>query len=417
MLALSLGLAPPVAAQGVATRDTLYLVDVVRLAQEANPALAAAKLRAQAARARVSPAGTLPDPVVGFAIVNRPLDTFGTDDEMTMNEFRVTQVVPVPGKLSARQREAAGLADAVQFEYWDAAWGLRARVIGAYLEVAYLDRALIIMEDTRAALRGFAAISLSRYEVGDGLQQDVLQAQVAVARVSEDIEFTRQERVATVARLNALLGRDASEPVAAVELPEQVVHIMPVDSLMAQAARTRPALAASQARVTAAEAGYEAARRELYPDLMVSAAYGQRPQFTDMATLMVGVSVPIWASRRQLAWRREGSALELEARANALEIRNQTFAGLAEARAEAERARRLRELYQSSVLPQSRAAVTASLAAYQTGRVNLLTLLDNQTVFNRYAIEALRLTAVYHRARAQIEALAGIEFLRPVEAP
>jgi outer membrane protein TolC len=246
------------------------------------------------------------------------------------------------------------------------------------------------------------------YSVGSAIQQDVLQAQVSVARMTEDLTVMRQERVAMAARLNALLGRFATDNVGELDLPEPSADLPTVDSLMRLALDHRPALKAARERTMAAQAGYRAARRELYPDFMISLSYGQRPQFDDMATLMVGFTLPIWAGSRQLPMRREMRAMESMVDADVLNLRNETFANLVEMRSKAVRSANLAQLYASSIVPQARTAVDAALAAYRVGRVDYMTLLDNQMTASRYQVEQARLAADYQGAVAEIEALVGV---------
>jgi outer membrane protein TolC len=389
--------------------DTLRLVDAVAAARSANPMLQAARLGADAAAERVSQAGALPDPQLEFGLVNRMLPNFGAGEPMTMNELRLTQMLPWPGKLGFGKRRAEHLARAGAFEAVDAEVRLVSRVKSVYAEVAYIDRAIAIMEQTRGLLRDFFQVSQAMYSVGEGLQQDVLQAQVAVARMTEDIVVMQQERVAMAARLNALMGRGPGDVVGPLELGAPGAALPGVDSLMARAAAERPALQAAHERVRAAEAGYRAARRELYPDFMVQLAYGQRPQFDDMATVMVGITIPLWAGARQLPMRREMAAMRDGEDAMARDLYNETFAELTERRAQAERARSLAALYESSILPQARAAVEAAMSAYRVGRVNYMTLVESEMMVNRYEIELVRLAAAYQQAAAEIEALVGGE--------
>jgi outer membrane protein TolC len=395
-----------------AAGDTLRLADAVAAARAANPMLQAARLGADAAAERVPQAGALPDPQLAFGLVNRMLPNFGADEPMTMNEVRLTQMLPWPGKLGFGKRRAEHLARAGAFEAVDAEVRLVSRVKSVYAELAYIDRAIAIMDRTRGLLRDFFQVSQAMYAVGEGLQQDVLQAQVAVARMTEDIVVMQQERLAMAARLNALMGRGASEPIGPLELadPAAALPALPgVDSLMARAAAGRPALQAAYERVRAADAGYRAARRELYPDFMVQLAYGQRPQFDDMATVMLGITIPLWAGARQLPMRREMAAMRAGEDAMARDLYNETFAELTERRAQAERARSLAELYDSSILPQARAAVEAAMSAYRVGRVNYMTLVESEMTVNRYEIELVRLAAAYQQAAAEIEALVGGE--------
>jgi len=388
-------------------RDTFRLTSAIGLAKMANPMLHASRLRADAATERVAQGGAWPDPRLVFGLMNRPLSDFGTSEPMTMNQIQLTQMVPWPGKLGFSKERAERLATASALDADEAELMLVARVKAVYYDLAYMDRALVTMVATRELLRDFFQVSQTMYSVGSGLQQDVLQAQVAVARMTEDITVMEQQRVAMAARLNALLGRDASVPIGALELPATLVELAPLDSLIATSVERRPALRAAHERVSAADAGYRAARRQLYPDFMVTLGYGQRPQFDDMATVMVGISIPLWAGARQLPMRREMQAMKTMEEAEATDVYNETLARLTELRAEAERARSLAQLYATAVVPQARASVEAALSAYRVGRVDYMTLVNNEMTVNRYEIESVRLTAQYHQAAAELEALVG----------
>jgi outer membrane protein TolC len=168
-------------------------------------------------------------------------------------------------------------------------------------------------------------------------------------------------------------------------------------------------LQAAAARVDAAHAGYQAARRTVYPDFTVTLAYGQRPQFDDLATIAVGISIPLFAGSNQLPQRRSREAARAMQQALSTNLYNETYAQLVELAAQAQRARNLLELYVTAVLPQARAAVESALSAYRVGQVDYMTLLQNEMTVNRYQIEQVRLVAQYHQSVAQVQALVGVE--------
>lgn len=389
-----------------APADTFRLAEAVALARTANPMLQAARLNAEAAAQRVRSAGALPDLRLDLGLMNRMIvDPGSTMEPMTMNQVQVSQMLPWPGKLGSARERADRLANAASLDARDRERMLVAKVGTAYYQAAYLDRAIVIMARSRDLLRDILSVAQTMYGVGEALQQDVLQAQVAVARMTEDITAMGAERVGTAARLNALLGRPARDSVGELELSLSIGPTPPVDSLVALAERNRPALGAAAARIQAAEAALRGARREIYPDLMVGLQYGGRPQYADMASLMIGFSVPLWAGSRQLPMRREMVAMEAMSRAEALDLANETFATLTELAAMAERSRALSDLYASAILPQARAAVESALAAYRVGRVNFMSVVENQMTVNRYETERVRLIAAYHTALAEIAAL------------
>jgi outer membrane protein TolC len=328
---------------------------------------------------------------------------------MSMNSIQLSQRFPWPGKLGFSEDRAQHLAQAQHLDAREAELRLVARAKSVYFRLAFMDRSLGIMADNRELLRNFLEVASTMYAVGSGLQQDVLQAQVAVAQMTEDITAMQQTRRAMAARLNTLLGRAAIAPIGAVQLPIAGGELPTVDSLLGLAVNHRPALAAAHERSLAANAGYRAARRTLYPDLTLTLGYGQRPDFEDLFTVMVGFSIPIWAGSKQLPMRREMQAMESAAEAMATELYNETFARLAELRAEAVRASNLLQLYTTSVLPQARVAVESALSAYRVGGVDYTTLVRNQMTVNQYGIQMVELTADYHRAVAEILALIGGE--------
>ena len=386
-------------------QDTLRLAAVVAESRHANPSLRAARFLADAADNRVSQAGALPDPMLSLGLRNRPVDDFGTDPMMTMNWIGLSQQLPWPGIQGFGEQRARRLARAADLDADEVEALLIARVKTVYYQIAYLDRAVVIKADTRELLRDFLEVTTARYAVGKGPQQDILQAQVAIARMTADITVSEQDRIAMAARLNSLLGRPATETVGALELPDLPKTIPAVDSLMRLAAENRPAIRAARERALAAELGYRAAQRDAHPDFSLKVGYGQRPQFVDLVTLEVGISLPVWSGKKQQPRKLEMLALQSMEEAKQLDLYNETYARLAEFRAAAERSLVLSELFRTSIIPQAQAAVESALSAYRVGEVDYMTLLANQMTVNRFETERVRLSAEYQESAAGIQAL------------
>jgi outer membrane protein TolC len=407
-----LTLAPrPAATQAQPRSDTLRLAEAVRFARETNPMLRAAQASAAAAEQRIGPAGALPDPQLQFGLMNRMASDFNdVTDPMTMNQLQLMQMVPWPGKRGGAKRAARHSSAATRADAEDQARMLDAQVRMAYYQTAYADRALDVMGRTRELLRGFVDVSTTMYAVGSAVQQDVLRAQIEVARMSEEITRMEQERVAMAARLNALLGRSATTLIGALELPERdTTELAPVDTLVSWALAGRPALTAGHERVLAAEASVSAVRRELFPDFSVGFAYQWRPEFPEMMSLMVGINIPLFAGARQLPMRREAAAMRDMASAELSSLQNETIARIIETHARARQDGNLMRLYRGSVVPQARSAVQSALASYRVGSIPFMQLVENQMTVNRYEIETLRLLADYHQAIGELEALVGRE--------
>lgn len=394
------------AAQSPAT-DTLHLADALRQARSANPMLRAEQLRAVAARERVAPAGAWEDPELVVSLVNRPIGGATMPEPMSMTSVRLSQMVPWPGTRSQARSAAAALAEAGELDAREASTMLEARVAESYHRLGAMDRSLAVMSETLQLLEGLRTVALAGYSAGEAPQQDVLQAQVNQARMEADLVMVRAEREAEAARLNAMLGREPWSPVGTLVIEEDFPPLPPLDALVAEAIAQRPALAAAAARVRAAGHGAAQARRERYPDLMVGVEYAQRSGFEDMASLMLGVRLPIQAGARQRPMQREREAMQAMEEAEAGNLLAETWAQVAEAHAMASRARELHSLYAGRILPQAETALEAAHSAYRVGAADFTTLVDTQMLLNRIRIEQIQLVADFYSAHAELMALLG----------
>ena len=396
----------PWTAEAQTSSDTLRLSDAIASALRESPDVRAARLRAEVQREQVAPVGARPDPVLSLGLMNRPFD-FGTDQAMTMNQIQLSQRFPWAGKRSNASASAEGLARAAELDVAEVNASVVERVRSLYYQMAYIDRAITVMEETRLLLGDLRGTAESLYAVGSGAQQDVLQAQVAAARMAADIRVMEEQRVAIAARFNALLGRRPETTVGSLQLPVPDGAPASLDELIIAAER-RPAVRAARARIDAARSAVGAAERAHLPDIALTVGYSQRPDFDDLFSVMVGVPIPLSRGSSQDPLRRASEAAEAAATADQLALYNETYALLAEARAEAVRAADVSELLRTAVLPQARAAVDSGLAAYRVGSLDFMAVLQSRMAVNEFEIERLRLAAEYQRALAAIDALIGV---------
>ncbi len=407
----------PVLLQGQQAGRSLTLGELYRQLASASPRLSAARASARAATFRIAPARTLPDPQLQLGLMNRNLPSLGLQDPLGMNQVQVMQMIPFPGKLGAAGRGAQAQADASQARAEDLGWELRSQAAMAFYEIYGTERSIAVALETQQLLRDIAATAQRMYAVGEGRQPDVLRTQVEINRMTEEILRMRTMRDALVARLNALLDQPPDAAVGEAQIPVFPAQLPNLDSLVALALGHRPMLQAGREDVRAAEAAQTLARREIWPDLQLGVIYGQRPMpdgGTDrMASFMFGFNLPVFAGSRQLKMRQETQAMRDMARADLAAMEADTRGRVGVALADLRQARQLQDLYRETLLPQARATVTSSLAAYQVGDINLMTLLDAQMTVNRYQQDLYRLEAAEGRSWAELEMLGGSALLDP----
>lgn len=397
------------------SRPELGLNDVYRIAAAA-PAVSAATALADAAQTRVASARRPPDPELQLGFMNRSLPSLAPMDPLGMTQIQLMQMVPLPGKLGLSARIASDNARAARARAVDVRWDTRAKAAMAFYDLYSVGAQLAIARETKRIVQDIAKISQTMYSVGDGKQADVLRAQVEVARMTEDITRMESMSASMAARLAAILDLPADTALVVTRLPVLPDTLPPLETLIAEAERTRPMISAGEQSLRAAESGVKLARKEVWPDLQVGVQYGWRAGemgTEKMGSLMLGATIPVYARSRQLKMREEAKAMRAMAVADLASMRADTRGRIAELYADFTRSRNLRQLYTTTVLPQAEGTVTASFAAYRAGDINFMTLLDNQMVLNRYRQESITLAAAQGKTIAEIEMLLGRELFDP----
>lgn len=415
MLSLLSIFGAPVAFAQPSPAPTGKLADLVSALERSNPEVAAARREIDMRAARVRPAGAPPDPVVsagfmgGFGDVPYfpPASSPGA-----WREFTISQELPYPGKLSLRSRLASSDTDVARLAAEDVRLERIAELKTMYVEYRLLDRSLTIVRRNGTRLRQMARVSEARFSVGQGAQQDVVKAQLELTLLTERETAIESQQAVMRARINQLLDRGPEEPID----PALAFDVVPLPSDAAElqrlAEQNYPALKRDERLLQRNQQAVELARKEILPD------FGTKLSFQKYAAGMpwmygveVMMNVPIYAGRKQRPMVAEATA----AVAVSESMRDATHAAalgrIGDQFAVATSSRRLVRLYEDSVLPQARLALDASLAAYETGSVDFLTLLTNFTTILDYELALEEQQATFYRALASLEPLVGQPFL------
>ncbi len=410
---LALFLPPAVGSTGASGQqsDSTRLADVLAEAERSNPALSAARFSAEAARLREPAASVLPDPLLQVGVMNFGLPEFNTDMAMSMApSIQLNQTLPWPGKLG-RQAEVAAFESEMAVSRADEAWWqLRARAGAVVYELYSLDQRLEVMAETLELLEGFREVALSLYGTGRGRQTDVLRADVEIVRTEGEIRRMEGMRGAQSALLNGILDRPSAQPVAPVALGPLPRTIPDADSLLVWAFAERPLMSEAELGVRRAASATARAEREIWPDLRLGMAYGQRDRgfgTERMGSVLVGVTLPVFAGSRQHALRDAAAAEGRMAEARLASVRAEITARVEQLVAELDAARALVDLYRMDVVPQAQTNVESAFASYRAGAVDFLTLVDAQTTANRYEMELYRLVAGYGSILSALESTVG----------
>lgn len=396
----------------------LSLDDAVAIAIEGNPGLSEMQARADAMAAVPSQAGALPDPTVSLSALNVPTDTFNLDQEpMTQLQIGIEQSLPFPGKLDLKERAAQFEADAASSNVDETRLRLVYNVKTIWWQLFYLDRALEIVSRNQNLLRQFVQIAQTKYTVGEGLQQDVLLAQVELSKLIDRELELQGLRGQEQARLNALLARSPDTPrVLPKTVAEEVATVLPEAQLYDLALASRPMLIQRRQETDAARMRRDYARRDRYPDFKLGAAYGFRQgentngsSRADLASIRLGVSVPLYAGRKQDKAVDQRSSEFLQKQYAFEDEVVKVKADITAAFVDYQRASKQVVLFKTGIIPQARQSVASMLAGYQVNKVDFLNLMRAQITLYNYETQYWKSFSDTKQALASLAAAVGQE--------
>ena len=381
-----------------------------------NPELKATQREVDMRVARIAPAGAPPDPSLSFGYMGgvlRPPYFPSASTPDGFRQFGVSQELPFPGKLGLRSTVAATEADAARWNSEDVRVRLIADLKMSYFEYVLADRSLAIVTRNKQLLEQIRDIAESQFRVGKVPQQDVLKAQLEISMLLESAAMIEQERTTAQAALNGLLYRAPDTRVEMQATFDAAPLPGDVQQLRALALDRYPGLRRDEQQIQRGQQGLRLARKEILPDFAVNVATQQMVGGMPwMYGVDVMVTVPLFWQRKQRPMIAEAAAALDAGRRMRENTLAQTQSAVTQAYGTASTAERLMRLYTDSILPQARLTLESSIAAYQVGAADFLTLLMNATSVIANELSYEQQQAQYRRALAQLEPYVGMTLIR-----
>ncbi len=405
------GLSGPAVAQDAALGADLP--GLLAYARTRNPELRAMRDEADAAAQRVGPAGALPDPVLRVELMN--INNYGTDSAPSLlpsrvGETKYTLMQSLPGWGKRGLKRDAAAADAKQADARaEGTWSeLSVRIKATYAEYFRAAGNERLAGEVLGLMSRLEQIAQARYAGGLAVQQDAIRAQLEQTAMRTELIALEAEKRQIASRLNALLARDGSLPLAEPQVLRPLPALMTTDAAsLAERARTRnPLVAAELARLSGAQKNRELAQRNRYPDLLVGVAPSQVGSRITTWGVMFEVNIPLQQESRR-SQEREADAMVSAARSRADALQNQLLGDLGANLAGLDAARRTEVLIKTQLLPQSELSLKSALASYETGKADFAMLLDAQRQIRKARQELLKTQVEAQMRLADIERILG----------
>ena len=392
--------------------ETLELPSLIRVAVERNPKVSAAKARWQATIEQYPQVTALPDPMFMYGYFLRSVET-----RVGPQRHRVSfsQAFPYPGTLDAAGEVVKKAIEIERVKHEQVIRDLIVELKLSYHELAYLQRAVELTRQNHELVASILTIATARYAEGKATLNDVLKAQSQLAQLEYDFILLEELQRVEHANINGILSVPSATPLGAT-VP---VAYEPLDVTLADV--EKQALAKRQelriAALTIEKATERIALAELQTkpmlkfdlmtietgeSLMLDAPGSGKNPFS----IGFGVTIP-WSSLKNSSKVREAQQNHEVVTANKRVLEDETKVALQKVYFRLENARRLVELYETTLIPQAGAAIEVAETWHQEGPKSITGFLETQSVWLNFNLARLRAIADYQQNVARLEKLVG----------
>jgi outer membrane protein, heavy metal efflux system len=390
-------------------KGVITLEQALALGLLQNPELASFSWEVRAAEARLIQEGLLPNPEVETSVEN-----FGGNNDLkgfdgAETTVQVSQMIELGGKRAKRKQAALLDKDIAGLDYKRKRLDVFTDISKSFWDVVAAQEQFAISQECASVADNAYNLAAERVKAGKSAPLEEIQAKVATTTIRIEFERARRDLETARKKLAAIWGSDrpafekAAADTGALASPPPLENLKEYLPNNPDLARWDSEIEKSRAKINLADAGR-------IPDLTVGAGPRYFNQSDDTPFVM-NLSVPI-----PLFNRNQGATQE--ARMNLAKARESQKAAMLKAQSDLEQAyQALSSFYLTAdsliktAIPAAEAAFTAAREGYREGKIGYLAVLETQRTFFEVKHQYISAVADYHKSKADIERLAGLNLV------
>jgi outer membrane protein TolC len=366
----------------------------------------------KAALEQIPQAKALDDPKFTYSYFIEEVETRVGPQE---NKFGIMQTFPWFGEIKARTDAASARAKAAQQRYESAKLRLFQQVKDAYYEFSYLATAIEIAKENLELLKHFEEVARAKYRTSEASHPDVIRAQIELAKLEDILNSLKKLKEPTVVRLNSILNRQAGEDLdwPQKQTPFEVKLIR--EDIISKIIRLNPELSELNWQTAAARAEVELAKKKFYPDMGIGVDWiqtgdartgGVSGSGQDAVALMFSINIPLWHDSYKAA-ERQARAKVRSYQQKKIDVQNKKIFQALQVIYNIEDSKRKMDLYGTTLVSKAQELVQSSEAAYRSGTIDFLSLIDAQRMLLKYQLNHERAIIDNQQSIAELESLTG----------
>jgi len=376
---------------------SLSVDQAVELACRQNPALQALEREIETARGQARIDSALPDAELGLEVAGLNFSGTGTVEQET--SLGLSQAVPFPGKLRLRARAGRLAEEEAALKLERARILLASEVRKAYYRSLLQQRTVEILLKNLELLEDIQKNAISRYALAAVPYSDILRVRLEMARTRNDLLEARKELVISFQELRRLLGLKEDLELVLTSGFEAREPYPQLDEMLTRKKELSPTLRLARLRQNRAELLVRLAARGRFPDF--SFGFYSPSKKLGAAGFSFGLSYPLFTRKRltgekiQAEAERQKAGFEIQAAERFFESRTRQVA------AEIIQSQEQINIFEASLLQDSRAELDKALQDYRLGKLDSLSLMDLYRSFSLVSLEYYRAIYLYQAALAE----------------
>lgn len=394
-----------------------------------NPQLKSLQYKIVTSEKRTESINTLPAPNFSIEFFQIPTNTFDVWNQSNSNNFALSQMFPLGGKLNAMAEveRKNSLVEGNNYEIYKI--NLTAQLKMSYYTLWLYDRKIEVQKKNISLINDLIKSVESSYYTNKINQADVLTLQSEIASNETQLLILGKQKEAEIYKINKLLGRnlDSKEIYTIKDFSVDILSSSQI-KLEELLGYSNPTLKKMGNMIEMNKAMIDVNNRELIPDLMVQGMFMRMPRgmiltsksdlsmldpkTETMYSLMFSINLPFapWSINKYKAKEEELfagiSSIEYEKNDMQREMTSQLKAALVKYNTAVD----LTKLYNDKVIPLYSKAAESQVSAYQNNRTGVTTVIDSYRMLLMQQMNYYMSKADTQMSLAEIEMMVGTTF-------
>jgi outer membrane protein TolC len=394
-------------------QNNTVLSDLIQEALDNNPQIKVLEKEWQSKRAIILSEKTLPQPEVSFTHFGESIQTRTGPQK---RKYGIRQPIPFPTKLSTKGKIAKKAAEIAYAQYILGVRGIIEQLKTYFYDYYFVHYSINILDEEKMILESMRKIIQRKYETLEVSQQDLVKADLEIAKIEDKILNLKNQENLLGAQINRVLNKSQAERLNISSdyrlLPQEVN--LKKETLLEKALKESPHILIEQLGLERQAYKLSLAKQGFLPDFTVMADYieiGEGETTSpddgkDAWMVGVGLRIPLWFWKIKSEIKSE--KLQTEAQEYKLvEKEDYLSFKVEDLYFKLKTEEQLIDLYDNVILPQAEQNFSVSRIGYENNKIDFLNWLDAERNLISIKIAKLKQAVDYKKTLAQIEYIVG----------